>query len=237
MELESLLSFIETTNSPCDGIGDDPLIVELGEFWASSWGKPEHTANQVQTINDFERQSQLHDGLIFDVLLQGLNYFPVIEELNHELLYYVSLFSSSFQSSQLAPSLIDCFVTEIIRRNVDLTTSGHSGGWSIVQVLNLEHQFALIRHGDSFTVGKSQNLVVIEHSVETFNPNGIDGTIASQPDVEFGFSIIAFLPKSGEHTWDPVVWDLALDTIHFLISDGLGVHLNDTILQSVGNFW
>ena len=63
----------------------------------------------------------------------------------------------------------------------------------------------MVGHGDTFTVGKGQDLVIVEHSVQIFNPNGIDRAVAGEPDVEFGGPGVALLPKGGEDTRNPII--------------------------------
>ena len=117
-----------------------------------------------------------------------------------------------------------------------MTASGDSSRRGVVQVLHFEDQFTLISHGDTLAISESKNLVIIKHSVQVLNPNGIDRTVTSEPNIEFRRPGVALLPKSRKHTRNPIVRDLTLHTVHLFISDSLRIHLDDTISQSSRHF-
>ena len=59
----------------------------------------------------------------------------------------------------------------------------HSGRRRIVDVVRLEDDLAVGRHGDTISVSESQGLVVVKDGVEILNPDGIDWAVKNQPNV------------------------------------------------------
>jgi len=116
-----------------------------------------------------------------------------------------------------------------------LTAAGDSSGGGVIEVLNFEDQLALVSHGDTFTVGEGEDLIVIEDSVEVLDPDCIDWPVAGEPDIELRRPRVALLPESGENSRDPVIGDLALHTVHLFVCDCFRVHFYDTIRQSPRN--
>jgi hypothetical protein len=94
------------------------------------------------------------------------------------------------------PGVNEWSPTEIDCGDVNDTTSGYCGWGGVGQVLYFEHHLAGGVHRDSLTVRKGQNLVVIQHSVEVFDPNGIDWAIANNPVVVLVLLLITSLPDN-----------------------------------------
>ena len=59
----------------------------------------------------------------------------------------------------------------------------HSGRWGVVDVVHLEHDLTVGRHGDTIAVSQGQCLVVVQHRVEILNPDSVYGAIQEQPDI------------------------------------------------------
>jgi hypothetical protein len=68
----------------------------------------------------------------------------------------------------------------------------------------LEHHLDIGRHGDSIAVRKSENLVVIQHSVEILNPNGVDRSIGNDPRVVGVGTVVELGPHRCEDTSGPL---------------------------------
>ena len=81
----------------------------------------------------------------------------------------------------------------------------HCGWGGVVDVVRLKDDLAVGRHGDAISVGQSQGLVVVQHRVQVFNPDGIYWSIQHQPDV-FSWKCIymmlqlpGILPRESDH--------------------------------------
>jgi hypothetical protein len=150
--------------------------------------------------------------------------------LCHEGVNPVSLFVAAVLlelNTILAPGIEEWLPTKIWWGHIDDTAAGHGSWGGVIQVLDFEGHLALVGHWDTFTVGKSQNLVVIEHSVEVLNPNSVDWAVTINPSVELVLLVVGTLPDLGVNTGDPLLGDSVHHTVHLLTLDSLGVHLSN----------
>jgi hypothetical protein len=129
-----------------------------------------------------------------------------------------SVFNSIF-----APGVNEWSPEKISGRDIDNTASRYSSWGGVVEVLDLEHHLGVVSHWDSLGVSKSKNLVIIEHSVQVLNPNGIDWTITNDPRDVLVLLVIALLPDLRENSWKPFTGNSVHNTVHLLTSDGLWI--------------
>lgn len=92
------------------------------------------------------------------------------------------------------PSLNQWSPEEIGGRYIDDTTSRDCSWGSVVQVLDLKSHLGGIRHWNSLGVGEGKNSIIIEHSVEVLNPNGIYWSVTNNPRSVLVALGIALLP-------------------------------------------
>ena len=59
----------------------------------------------------------------------------------------------------------------------------HGGRRRVVDVVRLEDDLAVGRHGDAVTIGQGQRLVVVKHAVQVLNPDGVHWPVQDDPDV------------------------------------------------------
>ena len=53
----------------------------------------------------------------------------------------------------------------------------HSGGWSVINVVRFKDDFTLRWHGNSITISQGQCFVIVENTVEIFDPDSIDWSV------------------------------------------------------------
>ena len=75
------------------------------------------------------------------------------------------------------------FPVEARAAHVDHAVARHGGRGGVVDVVGLEDDLAVWRHGDAVTVRQSECLVVVQHRVQILNPNGVHWAVQNQPDV------------------------------------------------------
>lgn len=194
VELSPLCSLIETTNRPRNGIHHYFFIVSIGQLGAS-WDVLENTVDETHSAGDFHGDGEVHHRWVLDVLLKGLDDLEIFEVLLQQSLQSICLVYTPLKCTQLAPTFIECSCSQIVGRDVDLSTSGDCSRRGVVQVLHLEDQLTLVGHRNTLSVGKGQDLVIIEHSVQVLNPKSIDWSVAGEPNVEFRRSRVALLPE------------------------------------------
>lgn len=62
----------------------------------------------------------------------------------------------------------------------------------------LEHGLDVVRHGHAVPVSQGQDLVVIEHGVEVFDPDGVHGTVRDDPSVVRVLPVVVLGPHRRE---------------------------------------
>ena len=75
------------------------------------------------------------------------------------------------------------FPVEARAAHVHHAVAGHGCRGGIVNVVGLEDDLAVWRHGDAVAVSQCERFVVVQHRVQILNPDGIHGTVQDQPDV------------------------------------------------------
>mmetsp|Transcript_10932 Transcript_10932/g.12860 ORF Transcript_10932/g.12860 Transcript_10932/m.12860 type:complete len:895 (-) Transcript_10932:5695-8379(-) len=113
--------------------------------------------------------------------------------------------------------------------HVNNTGARHRGGGGIVQVLRLEHRLHQWAHGDTVTIGKGQDLVVIEHSVQVLNPDSVHGAVQHDPCV-LVLVLRSAAPQHRKHTIGPVTSRSVHTPEHLRRGNRLRVHLPDLVL-------
>ena len=53
----------------------------------------------------------------------------------------------------------------------------HSGGWSVINVVRFKDDFTLRWHGNSITISQGQCFVIVENTVEIFDPDSIHWSV------------------------------------------------------------
>jgi len=227
VEFLSVVVLEETTHSP--GVGVHEVLVEevlLNGFLLFDV-LLEYSSEEVEHLVDSDNLGLRHHiGVLFGSHVESVNLF-VLDVLLCELVHPVSFLLVGVALNLLsvsAPGIDEWSPAEISGRYVDDSASGHSGWGSIVQVLDLEDHFAVIGHWNTLSIGEGENLVVIEHSVQVLNPNGIDWSIANNPGGVFVSPVIALLPDLRVDAWHPLTGHSVHHTVHLWTSDSLWIH-------------
>ena len=71
--------------------------------------------------------------------------------------------------------------------------------------MRLKDNLAVWCHWDAVSIGQGECLVVIQHTVEVLNPNGIHWAVQHQPDVLPLFGLVRSPPQSGEDAIRPII--------------------------------
>mmetsp|Transcript_82350 Transcript_82350/g.197524 ORF Transcript_82350/g.197524 Transcript_82350/m.197524 type:complete len:323 (-) Transcript_82350:85-1053(-) len=127
------------------------------------------------------------------------------------------------------PGLKDGLPAEVGGGHKDDAGAGDGGRRGVAEALHLEHDAAVVRHGDAVVVGQRQDLVVIQDRVQVLDPNCVNGPIANDPRVVLQDTIIPLLPDGSKHSRRPFV--TLLHPVHLRVRDGLGVHDHQLVRQ------
>lgn len=210
---ESIGDFQETTHGPDYGEDNVFLVFLIGGIFVLVYVDLEHTSEQVEELSHPDDIGNVHH-VKFNGPLESFEESHISDVFGEEGGKFLEFFSSvKVGLSGLDPRFDNGFVSQVSGRNINDSASRDGSGRSVVEVFDFEHQLAVFSHGDSFSVSESKNLVVIEHSIEIFNPNSIYRSIANNPSVEFVGSLIGLLPQSGENTRGPVIGDFGFDSV------------------------
>ena len=80
--------------------------------------------------------------------------------------------------------------------------TGYGGRRSVVDVVRLEDDLAIGRHGQPVAVGQRQRPVIIQHRVEILDPQRVHRSIQHQPNV---FSLLGFQRLPPQSRKNPVL--------------------------------
>ena len=97
------------------------------------------------------------------------------------------------------------------RAHVDHSASGHGGGRGVVDVVRLEDDFAVRRHGQTVPVGQRQRPVVVQHRVEVLDPQRIHRAVQDEPNVLSTFCSQRFAPQGRKDSVRPDEKNVNLD--------------------------
>ena len=83
----------------------------------------------------------------------------------------------------LCPNLAHFMSKSVIPTDVTSMSPADSGWWSDGQVLHLKHHVYEGRQFDPLTVGQTEHLVVVKHSVHVLYPQRVHGAVTDNPVV------------------------------------------------------
>ena len=86
-----------------------------------------------------------------------------------------------FKICFLQPTLHIQWPIQVIKRQVNHTTTWHSGRWRNRKVLDFEQHSQLRSELDSFSIGQAKSHVIVEHGIHVFNPKRIHRTVKDNP--------------------------------------------------------
>jgi hypothetical protein len=227
VEALTIISLEETTESPGEAVHKEVLkgllvkslnVVELQEAGSKEGKHLSHTDNSGDGHNVSETLLNGNNDVVGDHVFLHEEFNPILFLRSAESLLLLAI---------LYPSLEERLPAEISRGDVNDTATGHGSRGGIIQVLDLESHLTLVGHGNTLSVSKSQNPVIIKHGVKVLNPNSIDGTITVDPVNSLVTLGIANLPNLGIHAGYPLTSDVVHNTIHLLIGNSLRVHFLD----------
>ncbi|KAA6420712.1 MAG: hypothetical protein FRX49_09289 [Trebouxia sp. A1-2] len=135
--------------------------------------------------------------------------------------------SSASRAAQIAREI---YLMKSRTRSTYLSKHGFKAAASAGRrVLGLKHGLHLRSHENAVSIGQGQNFVVIQHSVQVLNPDGINWTVKDNPGV-----LVLVLgctpPEDSKDTIGPVTSGSIHATKHLRGCDGLGVHAPDDML-------
>jgi len=227
MEFLSFLGFVDTTKGPRQAPDKDSFVLITAEISILGNHRHKDTSKEVEQVGDLDNRGNLNHGVL-ELLLFEINDLEVLEVLVKEGSELFDFFSSVENLSSLQkPSSVDWFIANVTGGDEDDTTTRDGSGRGVVEVFDFEDHLTVLTHRNTITGSEGQNLVIIQDSVEVFNPNGIDGSIANNPSVDLLLLIIGLAPDFRENTGNPIIRDFTLNTVHFLGSDSLRVHSLD----------
>jgi hypothetical protein len=128
------------------------------------------------------------------------------------------------------PGLQKRVSSEIFGRHIDDTGSGDGSGGGVVQVLALEGHLGGVTHGDSLGISEGEHPVVIKDGVHRLNPNGIDGSVTTDPSGVLVVLVVDFLPDFSENTLHPLVGGLQELSEQLGVGHSLGVEAMEFVL-------
>lgn len=125
MELNSFGSFVEPANCPSQTVDHNSFVVSISRFDCGIGQRFQETVDEIEGVDNLEWSGDHHHWWILDSLFDSVAYLVSIEVLDEQSKQNLGFILSSFLLPKLAPTLVQCLITKIVCRNVDLSAAGH----------------------------------------------------------------------------------------------------------------
>eukprot|EP00968_Pinguiococcus_pyrenoidosus_P001290 scaffold57_cov254-Pinguiococcus_pyrenoidosus.AAC.43 len=122
---------------------------------------------------------------------------------------------------------------EVLFADVDDSRARDRRRTGVDERLHLEHELDVVGHGNTITIGKRQHSIVVQHGVEIFDPDGVNGAVHHDPRVVRVAGIVVFRPDRGEDTGDPFPGEPVHFAIQLLGAHGLRIQAMLAVLLVV----
>eukprot|EP00968_Pinguiococcus_pyrenoidosus_P007308 scaffold486_cov254-Pinguiococcus_pyrenoidosus.AAC.1 len=217
VKLLPVLVLQQPSDRPAQREEEEPLEVQLQVSTVVGGATlAGHEAGQeIAEAADLAHAHHLHDFL--GVAKQHVHGVPGVERrgLAHPLLHQLAEDGLLLRGALADVGLHDGAPVQVGLGHVDDACARDRRRTGVDQRLHLEHELHVVRHGDPVSVGDGQQLVVVQHGVEVFDPDGVHRAIADDPRV---VRMLARIHLS----------------VHLLRADGLGVQARVLVLDAHG---